>query len=253
MVKVKEDLTGRVFGRLKVIEQAADYVDPHNKHYAQWMCECGCEDHNIITVRGADLKNGSTKSCGCISRERVKRYNIYTKSVDEYGCYYIGTTLNTNKEFYVDEQDYDLIKDYCWCEITHKNYHSLEAWNPNGDGNVVMSHLIVGKYYDHKDRNPLNNRRYNLRKYTSSQNHMNSSMSRNNTSGVTGVHFDAKIEKWIARINDKPNHRIVVYKGDDKQEAIISRLKAEALYYKEFAPQRHLFEKYDILTNQNNL
>jgi hypothetical protein len=252
MVKVKEDLTNKIFGRLKVLKQSDDYVNPSGRHYAQWLCECDCKDHNQIIVRGADLKNGSTKSCGCISRERVKKYNNYIKKSDEYGVYYIGLTLNTNQEFYVDAQDYNLIKDYCWCEIIHKNYHSLEAWNPNDKSSVVMTHLIMGKYYDHIDRNPLNNRRYNLREYASSQNHMNSSMSSNNTSGVTGVHFDKRINMWIARINDKPNHRIIVYKGTSKQEAIIARLKAELLYYKEFAPQQHLFEQYGVITNQND-
>lgn len=29
-----------------------------------------------------------------------------------------------------------------------------------------MHYLIVGKYFDHADRNPLNNRKYNLRKAT---------------------------------------------------------------------------------------
>ena len=34
MVKVKEDLTGKVFGRLTVIKQDEDYIDKKNRHYA---------------------------------------------------------------------------------------------------------------------------------------------------------------------------------------------------------------------------
>lgn len=39
MVKVKEDLTGRVFGRLTVIKQVDDYIEPKSgKHRSQWLC-----------------------------------------------------------------------------------------------------------------------------------------------------------------------------------------------------------------------
>ena len=31
MVQVREDLTGKTFGRLTVLERADDYIDPHGK------------------------------------------------------------------------------------------------------------------------------------------------------------------------------------------------------------------------------
>jgi hypothetical protein len=37
-----------------------------------------------------------------------------------------------------------------------------------------------------------------------------------------------------------------------KNDAICARLQAEAYYFKEFAPQKELFEKYGIITNQND-
>ena len=57
MVKVKEDLTGRVFGRLTVLCQDEDYVSPSGRHYPRWLCECSCQEHNIISVGGAELKD----------------------------------------------------------------------------------------------------------------------------------------------------------------------------------------------------
>ena len=33
MVKVKENLTGLIFGRLTVIEQADDYIRPNGRNY----------------------------------------------------------------------------------------------------------------------------------------------------------------------------------------------------------------------------
>lgn len=77
MVKVKEDLTGKVFGRLTVIKQDEDYIDKKNRHYAQWLCQCSCEEHNTIVVRGSTLKHGSVRSCGCLYKEtRSIRENL---------------------------------------------------------------------------------------------------------------------------------------------------------------------------------
>lgn len=60
------DLTGRTFGRLKVIGRA-----PDNKYYntprPMWLCECECGNKTV--VMGANLRDGKTRSCGCLRRE----------------------------------------------------------------------------------------------------------------------------------------------------------------------------------------
>lgn len=65
MPKLREDLTGKRFGRLTVMEFYG-----HNK-YGQtiWTCECECG--NVTHVCGSDLRSGSTLSCGCLWRERI--------------------------------------------------------------------------------------------------------------------------------------------------------------------------------------
>lgn len=116
MVKVKEDLTGKVFGRLTVFCQDEDYVSPNGRHYPRWLCECSCQEHNIVSVRGAELKSKKhgTKSCGCLVKEVNysihKKYNSYDLDNQEYG---IGYTSDGD-EFWFDKEDYDLIKDYHW-------------------------------------------------------------------------------------------------------------------------------------------
>lgn len=56
----REDLTGRRFGKLVVIEFA--YIR-NEITYWRCICDCGCETY----VRGADLLNGHTSSCGCLT------------------------------------------------------------------------------------------------------------------------------------------------------------------------------------------
>ena len=52
------DLTGRTFERLTVLSYAGK---------ASWNCRCECG--SVKVVRGADLKNGMIRSCGCLGKE----------------------------------------------------------------------------------------------------------------------------------------------------------------------------------------
>ena len=108
-----------------------------------------------------------------------------------------------------------------------------------------MNWLIIGKNYDHINRNPLDNRKLNLRPCNLFQNAMNSSIMSNNTSGITGVNWHKNEQKWVARIQYY-NNRILLGYFNNKDDAIKARLKAEKEYFGEFAPQRNLFEQYGV-------
>ena len=254
MVKVKENLTGQVFTRLTVIKQAEDYVDPRGKRSAQWLCQCSCGSDPVV-VRQSRLKDGTTKSCGCLHREISKQVcKINRHKINEYdlsGEYGIGLTSNTNEEFYFDLEDYDIIKDYCWaaCEPV-KGYIRIET-SINNKG-VNMAQLLTGqKDIDHIDRNPMNNRRLNLREATRSQQGMNRKKQSNNTSGFIGVYWDKRQNRWMSAIKIKGKQKHLGY-FVNKNNAVIARLKAEKKYFGEFAPQRHLFEQYGINDKETN-
>lgn len=72
-----KDLTNKTFGKLTVIER--DFSK--KGHFVYWLCKCECG--NIVSVRGNDLKNGKTNSCGCLIslgelkiEELLKKMNI---------------------------------------------------------------------------------------------------------------------------------------------------------------------------------
>ena len=250
MVKVKEDLTGQIFGRLTVLEQAEDKVYASGTRYAQWRCQCSCEDKTIIVITGYCLRSGKTKSCGCIRKERAaeswKKENQYDLS-GEYG---VGITNNTNKEFYFDLEDYDKIKDYCWYE-SHGRMPQLQAYNPETKKPIKMHNLLGFAEHDHINRNELDNRKENLRSCTRSQNCMNRGIQSNNTSGFTGVSWHNQSKKWCSSITKNKKFCILGY-YTSKNDAVRARLKAEAEYYGEFAPQRHLFEAYGVVTKNTD-
>lgn len=59
------DLAGRTFGRLTVISR-----HPCNG-IVRWQCSCKCGGTAIVA--SVALKNGYTKSCGCLRRETSKK------------------------------------------------------------------------------------------------------------------------------------------------------------------------------------
>lgn len=54
--------TGNRYGKLLVLGQ--DVELSIQKHRAQWICQCDCG--NITTVSSKCLREGKTKSCGCL-------------------------------------------------------------------------------------------------------------------------------------------------------------------------------------------
>lgn len=65
------DLTGKRFGRLTVEGRGKDYIKPSGKHEVTFICKCDCG--SIKEIRSSNLKNGTTKSCGCLMTELVSK------------------------------------------------------------------------------------------------------------------------------------------------------------------------------------
>lgn len=91
------DLTGQKFGKLTVIERDLEYNKKHsNKNgYAFWLCKCDCG--NFTSVAGPHLREGSTKSCGCLKKEIDKQKYKDLKN-QRFGKLTALTPLKGNKE-----------------------------------------------------------------------------------------------------------------------------------------------------------
>ena len=254
------DLTGWVMSehgvsdsRLTVIKRGPSVI-VSGKPVVQWWCRCSCGRHDdLILIAGGSLRSGNTKSCGCINKEIIDILHMQSckeNPVDLSGEYGIGWTINTNKEFYFDLKNYDKIKDFCWCDvITKGNFHRLIARDKTSGKPITMHALLGFKNYDHKDRNEFNNLESNLRPCTQKENSRNSSIRRNNASGVTGVYLDKQTMKWRANIT-VDGKTIHLGRFANKQDAIHARLIAEKEHFGEFAPQQHLFEEFNIIEEE---
>ena len=231
MIKVK-DLTGMRFGRLTVVKRAEDYIEPSGRHRIKWLCKCDCGNETIVIGNNLTKKNG-TKSCGCFAKENMskikKKYNTY----DLTGEYGVGYT-SKEEEFYFDLEDYDLIKSHCWC-LTSDGYISTHI----GKKQVLFHRFIINdktefKVVDHINHKLFDNRKSNLRVITNQQNCMNASLSKNNTSGVTGVTWHSRDKVWCARI--KVNYKYI-HLGcfNNFEDAVKARKEAEEKYFGEYS------------------
>lgn len=93
---------------------------------------------------------------------------------------------------------------------------------------------ILPKEVDHENNVPSDNRWCNLRICTRRQNSYNSSLRSDNTSGVKGVCWSTRLQKWRVSlyINGKSQH-IGLYSS--KEEAIEVNKQVRLKYHGEFA------------------
>ena len=57
------DISGQQHGRLTVLK----FSHRSGRRQSYWLCACNCGNRTVI--RGNSLKNGNTKSCGCLFNE----------------------------------------------------------------------------------------------------------------------------------------------------------------------------------------
>jgi hypothetical protein len=151
----------------------------------------------------------------------------------------------------INVEDIDLIKDFKWYLSKDGYAVSTDKNKTLGTSYITMHGIIMNciKGFkitpDHDNKNRLDNRRNNLRLSTRSEQQMNHNKNIKNTSGIIGVNWDKFYSRWLVRISINKKSKNIGY-FDDLQDAIITRLKAEKEFYKEFAPQKHLFEQYGI-------
>jgi hypothetical protein len=72
-MKTREDLTTQIFGQLLVLEFShKEKLRRASKSFWRCLCSCG----NLRIVNASNLKNGHTKSCGCLRSEMLAERNF---------------------------------------------------------------------------------------------------------------------------------------------------------------------------------
>lgn len=130
------DLNGKKFGRLTVLEEAKPRWSGIIKRckIIMWLCECECGTRKIIS--GGNLRSGSIVSCGCYSKEirgkiMRKYYDKKTPNSIEKDYYrsYLTDARKNNRKFKLSFKEFlNMINDNChYCGSTP----SLIRYNKN--------------------------------------------------------------------------------------------------------------------------
>ena len=139
--------------------------------------------------------------------------------------------------FIIDNEDIEKICLYTWCIKDRKGQDKRLVSMSNGTM-VFMHRLIMGVtnediVVDHINHNQFDNRKENLRLCNAWENSMNTSLSKNNTSGVNGV---SRLSNGKYRAYINLNHQqIYLGRYNTLQEAKEARHQASIKLYGEFA------------------
>lgn len=101
------------FGRLVLVD---DFGLRTKAKSILWRCVCDCG--NIVNVRGADLRNGHTRSCGCLATENRSKQGKISGS---YTSLRHGDTKNGAKT--IEFMRWDAMIQRC-VNTNDRNYHN---------------------------------------------------------------------------------------------------------------------------------
>ena len=240
------DISGMDFPGFKVLYRIKDL----RKWKTSYLCECKCENQTLFPVTKNNIITGNTNSCGCYNIQRIiessKKYNTYDLS----GDYGIGYTFK-GEEFYFDLEDYEKIKNHCWYINKRKDVESRI------NGKLVKMHRFIMNVTDPKievdhiyhnengEGRRYDNRKSNLRLTTHLNNMKNVKKRNTNKSGITGVNWNKRRNKWEARITVNGKEIHLGFK-DKKEDAAQLRKNAEEKYFGEFQYKEYEGDlKYD--------
>lgn len=116
--------------------------------------------------------------------------------------------ITGNKSILIDEDDAHLVESHKWMARpnTQGSYYvaRTKKQRPLNPTTIYLHREIMGavkgQIIDHKNRNPLDNRRRNLRFCTARQNQQNHGIKKANTSGYKGVRMEKRTGRWQAEI-----------------------------------------------------
>ena len=110
---------GNRFGKLVVIAKNEELSK--QKHRAMWLCKCDCGNYKIVSSKC--LRDGKTKSCGCLIS--VGEESIIKILTDKHIVFYPQYSVNINDVYY--RFDFAIMKNeslYCLIE-----YHGLQHYD----------------------------------------------------------------------------------------------------------------------------
>lgn len=139
---------------------------------------------------------------------------------------------------------------YAYREIWNTRFAHKEAFRAVGPdgymrgsilGRKLLAHRVILAIHtgawpefdvDHLDGDRSNNKLENLRSATRAENRQNTGISKNNSSGFTGVSFSKKYQKWVAQIMiNRRSHFLGNFSSPEEASAAYAAAKSNKHTY----------------------
>lgn len=148
------DMSGKRFGRLVVLERAENTSGGQ----ARWLCRCDCG--NTTTVMGKLLRNGHTKSCGCLNKEINSKLSLNDLTGKVFGKL---TVVSRGEDYVSPGKEKHHVRWNCLCDcgkMTLVSSNQLVSGKTRSCGCLKVGNLKHGGakdrlykvYYNMKDR-----------------------------------------------------------------------------------------------------
>ena len=211
-----KDETGNRYGRLLVLSYHSR--SEGKAQHPRFLCKCDCG--NEVVVLGTNLRRNHTTSCGCVHKENTraakKTHGMRHTPTYKTWCSMKERCLNSNSKSYE--------------EYGSKGISIYEPWKESfeeflKDMGVRPEGTSLDRIDPEKDYTPDN-----CQWADASNQAFNKTLKITNTSGKTGVSYNAERDRWVAGITCNYEH---IYLGSfkDKKSAIDARLAAELKYF----------------------
>lgn len=139
--KIRNDLTGKRFGKLTVIG-FSHFKGSHS--FWNVKCDCGLEK----VIRARQLTSGDTKSCGCIGKFS-KRYKLDNDRIYRMWNHMLSRCYNKNDSSYYRYGERGIIV----CDEWKNSYHTFREWAIN---NGYSDELSIDRIDNDGNYNPNN-------------------------------------------------------------------------------------------------
>lgn len=150
--------------------------------------------------------------------------------------------LTQGKVALIDDIDYERVRQFNWYARCSQSgtWHALRNLREGSIRKTVLMHRFIlnldgsEPLVDHRDRDGLNNQKFNLRESDKRGNASNSKVRSDSASGIKGVRWDKRVKKWAVQITVERKQKWIGY-FLDLDSASSAYDKAARAFHGEFA------------------